>query len=175
MIGELIPDPRAAATLQLNASIDSYFRGGGTVQVLRGFEPVPPRPHQAPEQSSSVQSIAERFQAERDLVQRVKEAAQTLTLAEAVHELGMGRSELHRMSKAHDFFFKSNDKERLRREIARQAKAEEAAKLVTLIKANSDKGLSRHFVAKRLGISPHYLRRLIEEHGIDFPLYGDRP
>lgn len=42
MIGELIPDPRAAATLQLNASIESYFRGGGTVQVLRGFEPVPP-------------------------------------------------------------------------------------------------------------------------------------
>ena len=44
-----------------------------------------------------------------------------------------------------------------------------------LLKANSGKGLSRHFVAKRLGISPHYLRRLIEEHGIDFPLYGDRP
>ena len=79
------------------------------------------------------------------------------------------------MSKEHGFLFRSDNKELLQREIARQAKAEEVAKLVDLIRANCGKGLSRNFVAKRLGISNCYLKRLVEENGIDFPRYGERP
>ena len=165
-------NPREAVLAQLNASIDNFFGSGGSVQVLRGFEPVPRRPHHAADLDHS---ITERLRAEREQLQRVKEAAKTMTLGEAVRELGIGRTELHRMSKAHGFLFRSNNKERQQRETARQAKAAEKARIVDLVRANSGKCLSRHFVAGRLGISDGYLKKIIEENGLDFPLYGDRP
>jgi AraC-like DNA-binding protein len=175
MNGAATQAQRAAVLDQLNASIDSFFGSGGSVQVLRGFEPVPRRAHHGPGESAGDQSVTERFRAELDLVQRVKEAAKTMTLAEAVRELGIGRTELHRMSKEHGFLFRSNNREHLQREAARQARAAEKARIIDLVRANSGKGLSRHFVAKRLGISDSYIRKIIEENGLDFPLYGDRP
>nr|WP_279153285.1 hypothetical protein [Pseudomonas mosselii] len=175
MIGAPIQDQRAEVLAQLNASIDSFFGSGGAVQVLRGFEPVPRRAHHGPGQSTEDQSASERIRAELDLVQRVKDAAKTMPLAEAVRELGMGRTELHHMSKVHGFLYRSNNKERLQREAARQVRAAEKARIMGLVRANSGKGLSRPFVAKRLGISAPYIRKIIEENDLDFPLYGDRP
>jgi len=98
-----------------------------------------------------------------------------MTLDEAYRALGMSRTALYRMAKEAGFFFPRHDKERERREIARKAKAEEQAKLVELIRANSGIGLSRNFVAKKLGISNQYLARLAQENGIDFPRWNDRP
>lgn len=175
MNGAPTHDPREAVLAQLNASIDTFFGSGGSVQVLRGFEPVPRRPHHAADMAAGDHSITERLRAEREQLQRVKEAAKTMTLGEAVRELGIGRTELHRMSKTHGFLFRSNNKERQQREVARQARAAEKARIVDLVRANSGKGLSRHFVAGRLGISDGYLKKIIEENGLDFPLYGDRP
>ncbi|MGH8381727.1 hypothetical protein [Pseudomonas sp.] len=113
--------------------------------------------------------------AKRELLERAREAAKTMTLDEAYRALGMSRTELHRMTKEAGFYFQSNDKEHKAREVARQAKAEERAKLVELIRANSGIGLSRNFVAKKLGISNHTLVKLAEENGIDFPRWSDRP
>lgn len=66
----------------------------------------------------------------------------------------------------------SNNKERLQREVARQARDEERAKLVALLREISGTGLSACAAAKRLSVSPHTVRNLAEEHGLDFPRYG---
>lgn len=175
MNGASFPDQRAAVLAELNASIESFFGSGGTVQVLQGFEPVPRRAHHGPDASAGHQSITERIRAELEQVQQVKEAAKTLTLDEAVRALGMSRTLLHRMSKEHGLLFRSNNKERLQREEARKKRAAEKARIVALVGANSGKGLSRHFVAKRLGISDCYIRKIIEENNFDFPRYSQRP
>ncbi len=91
-----------------------------------------------------------------------------------LHGLGVSRTVLHRLAKEEGFFFRRHDKERQRREAARKVKAEQEAKLVGLIRANSGKGLSRNFVAKQLGISSHYLVSLAKKNGIDFPRRSDR-
>lgn len=174
MNGAAIPDQRAAVLAKLNASIDNFFGSGGNVQVLKGFEPVPRRAHHGPDGSPTEQSVTERIRAERDLVQRVKDAAKTKTLAETMRELGVSRTELHRMSKEHGFLFRSNNQERLQREAARKARAAKHEGIVAQVKAESGKGLSRHFLAKRLGISDTYIRKIIAEHSLDFPRYGER-
>lgn len=174
MIGGPIQDQRAAVLAQLNASIDSFFIEGGTVHQLQGFQPVPRRPHHGPGSTSSDPVTLAAIQAQNETVQRVKQAAKSMTLAQAVQELGMGRTELHRMSKEHGFFFMSNNKERLQREIARQAREAERAKLVVLLRDISGTGLSPYAAAKRLGISPHTVRALTEEHALDFPAYGSK-
>ena len=107
-------------------------------------------------------------------MQRVKKAAKTMTLAQAVRALGMGRTELHRMSKEHGFFFMSNNKERLQREAARHIRAQQRAKLLGLLREISGTGLSAYGAAKRLAVSPHTVRALADEHGLDFPRYGSK-
>ena len=87
MNGAPTHDPREALLAQLNASIDNFFGSGGSVQVLRGFEPVPRRPHHPADMAAGDHSITERLRAEREQLQRVKEAAKTMTLGEAVREL----------------------------------------------------------------------------------------
>jgi len=144
------------------------------VQVMRGFEPVPRRAHHGPGETSSDPEAIAVIQAQHSLVQRVKKAAKTMTLAQAVRELGIGRTELHRMSKEHSFFFMSNNKERLQREVARQAREEERAKLLGLLREISGTGLSACAAAKRLSVSPHTVRNLAEEHALDFPRYGGK-
>lgn len=173
MIGDPIPSQRDQVLADLNASIDSFFASGKQPTELPAFEYQPRRPrHDSPIADPAIKAETA---AKRMLIERAREAAKTMTLDEAYRALGMSRTELHRMAKEAGFFFPRHDKERERREIARKAKAEEKAKLVELIMANSGIGLSRHFVAKKLGISSHYLVRLAEENGIDFPRWSDRP
>lgn len=112
------------------------------------------------------------LQAQREQVQRVKQAAKIMTLGEAVRALGMGHTELHRMSNDHGFQFIRSDKERLQREIARRAKAEERKTRIALLSAESGKDLSPCAVGKRLGVSTHTVTKLSEEHGLAFPRYG---
>lgn len=97
MIDQPIPDRRAEILAQLNSSIDSFFSEGGSVQVMRGFEPVPRRAHHGPGETSGDPEAIAVIQAQHSLVLRVKKAAKTMTLAQAVRELGIGRTELHRM------------------------------------------------------------------------------
>lgn len=140
---------------------------------LPAFEYQPRRPrHDSP---IADQTIKAEVAAKHELLERARNTAKTMTLDEAYRALGMSRTALHRMAKEAGFFFPRHDKERERREIARKAKVEETAKLIELIRANSGIGLSRHFVAKKLGINSHYLVRLAEENCIDFPRWSDRP
>ncbi|MBA1202670.1 hypothetical protein G7009_13055 [Pseudomonas capeferrum] len=97
-----------------------------------------------------------------------------MTLDEAYRALGVSRTVLHRLANEAGFFFPQRDKERQRREAARKAKAEQEVKLVALIRENSGKGLSRNFVAKKLGITSHYLVSLATKNNIDFPRRNDR-
>ncbi|MBM3106156.1 hypothetical protein IIE18_13525 [Pseudomonas sp. V1] len=173
MIGDQIPSPRGQVLADLNARIDTFFASGKQSTELPAFEYQPRRPrHDSPIADPSIKA---EVAAKRMLVERAREAAKTMTLDEAYRALGMSRTALHRMAKEAGFFFPRHDKERERRDIARKAKAEEQAKLVELIRANSGIGLSRNFVAKKLGISNQYLARLAQENGIDFPRWNDRP
>lgn len=142
--------------------------------MLRGFEPVPRRPHHGHGESSSDPITIAEIQAPHDLLQRVKQAAKAMTLAQAVLELGMGRSELHRMSKEHGFFFMSNNKERLQREAGRQARLAERAKLVGLLCEISGTGMSPYAAAKHVGVSPHTVRKLADEEELEFTAFGRR-
>jgi hypothetical protein len=155
MIGGPIQDQRAAVLAQLNASIDSFFLQGGTVHELKGFQPIPRRPHHGPGATSSDPAILAAVQAQNETVQGVKQAAESMPLAQAAQELGMGRTELLRMSKEHGFFFMSNNKERLQREAARLTRAEERTKLVALLRELSGTGLSSFAASKRAGVSPY--------------------
>ncbi|CAM4002903.1 hypothetical protein [Pseudomonas wadenswilerensis] len=175
MIGGPTPNERQQVLDQLSASIDQFFAGGGQPVELPAFEYRPRRPHHGSHNAEGDSTARAAATQKRQLVERAREAAKTMTLDEAYRSLGVSRTELHRLAKEAGIFFQSCDKERQRREVARQAKAEEKAKLVELIKANSGIGLSRNFVAKKLGISNHYLVRLAEENGIDFPRWSDRP
>ena len=172
MIGEPIPNPRDQVLADLNSRIDSFFASGKQSTELPAFEYQPRRPrHDSPIADPAIKA---EVAAKRMLIERAREAAKTMTLDEAYRALGMSRTALHRMAKEAGFFPR-HDKERERREIARKAKAEEQAKLVELIRVNSGIGLSRNFVAKKLGISNQYLARLAQENGIDFPRWNDRP
>lgn len=172
MIGDPIPDPHTQARAELSASIDQFFAAGRQVVILDGprCEPRWKSQKQAPAASQATSEA----KAPRDLVRRAREAAKTMTLDEAYRALGVSRTVLHRLAKEEGFLFRRHDKERKRREAARKAKAEQEAKLVALIRANSGKGLSRHCVAKQLGISSHYLVSLAQKNGIDFPRRGAR-
>lgn len=175
MIGDPIPNPRVQVLAQINSSIEQFFAAGRQPERLEGPTFKPREPHHGPNHAHSDRPAQAAIAAKRELLERAREAAKTMTLDEAYRALGISRTALHRMAKEAGFFFPRRDKERERREIARKAKAEEKAKLVELIRANSGIGLSRHFVAKKLGISSHYLVRLAEENGIDFPRWSDRP
>lgn len=175
MIGAAIPDPRQQVLASLNASIDEFFASGRQAEQCPGPAFKPRDPHHGPGQVHGNETARAEAVAKRKLLERAREAAKTMTLDEAYRALGVSRTALHRLAKEAGFFFPRHDKERERREIARKAKTEARAKLVELIRANSGIGLSRHFVAKKLGISSHYLVRLAEENGIEFPRWSDRP
>jgi hypothetical protein len=68
----------------------------------------------------------------------------------------------------------SNNKERLQREVARQLRKAERAKLVALLREISGTGMSPYAASKRLGISPHTVRTLAEDHALEFPAYGSK-
>ena len=175
MIGSPILDQRQQDLDQLRASIDQFFANGGQATKLPDFEYQPRRPHHGSLLAGG-DPVARATAAERrETLERVREAAKTMTLIEAVRALGIDRTTLFHMSRDAGFYFQSDNKEQKARAAARQAKAEAEAKLVELIRANSGIGLSRHFVAKKLGITSHYLVRLAEKHGIEFPRWSDRP
>lgn len=175
MIGAPIPDPRQQVLASLNASIGEFFSSGRQAEQCPGPTFKPRDPHHGPGQVHGNETARAEAVAKRELLDRAREAAKTMTLDEAYRALGMSRTELHRMAKEAGFYFQSNDRERKARAVARQAKAEERTKLVELIRANSGIGLSRNFVAKKLGISNHTLVKLAEENGIDFPRWSERP
>ncbi|MFK0090848.1 hypothetical protein ACIQUS_26615 [Pseudomonas sp. NPDC090755] len=175
MIGDPVPNQRQQDLDSLSASIDQFFANGGQATKLPGFEYQPRRPHHG-RLSDGGDPVARATASERrETLERVRNAAKTMTLLEAVRALGIDRTTLFRISREASIYFQSANKEHKARAVARQAKADAEAKLVELIRANSGIGLSRHFVAKKLGITSHYLKRLAEKHGIDFPRWSDRP
>lgn len=175
MIGDPVPSQRDQVLSKLNASIDQFFASGGQPTELPPFEYQPRRPRTDGQVAAGNPAIKAEAAAKRELLERAREAAKTMTLDEAYRALGMSRTALHRMAKEAGFYFQSCDKERIGREVARKARAEEKSKLVELIRANSGIGLSRNFVASKLGISNQKLVHLIEEHDIDFPRWSARP
>ena len=173
MIGDPIPDRHELARVELADQVAQFLAAGGKVEVCKpaGNEPRPPHFGAVPPPR-----VADpQHKAERDLLQQARQAAKTMTLNEAYQKLGVSRTTLHRLAKEGGFFFPRHDKERVRREVVRQEKAKTRAALIEKVRAHSRTGLARSAVATQLGISNHLLIRLIQEGGIDFPRWHEKP
>lgn len=82
------------------------------------------------------------------------------TQMEVVRELGLNRDRLRKMAKTEGF------------ELPGMVDEHEDRKLIERITAFRDLGLARSVCAKRIGISPKKLIRIIEAYDIDFPAKG---
>ncbi|MDD1977151.1 hypothetical protein [Pseudomonas tussilaginis] len=169
MIGDPMPSQRDQVLADLNASIDSFFASGHQAKQLPGpsFEPRPIRPIAAdaiedgpPKPGSG---------AEIDLVRTL---AKTHTFTEAVKASGIERPRLLQLSKAHLITFLVSSTERRARTATKKKREDQKAEHCKQIRALAGTGVTRNQAAQQIGISYGHLVRLLNDHGIDFPLRG---
>lgn len=100
------PDHREAVLAKLNASIDSFFSKGGTVQTLPSYEYVPHRQHRdleliPPSSESAEPKITKR----QKLLAELSKLAATMCYAEAMAHPGLSQSALSRAAADGGFHF----------------------------------------------------------------------
>jgi predicted DNA-binding protein (UPF0251 family) len=149
---------------RIDAARDFYLSRGGQVQVLASYEfkPIPPRNHPAPPEKPESSDEAK---AEREAM--LRELAKTMTYAQAKEKTGLSVSTLHRAAMAGGFQFQLNVQHR-----GRAPDPEGDAKKCERLIALRDIGLTRHQVAKQMGIGRSQFERLIDQYYIDFPSKG---
>ncbi|WJM93332.1 hypothetical protein QDY63_10785 [Pseudomonas brenneri] len=129
--------------------------------VRRRVEPIEPPPPT---------KLEAQIEARNQRVARVMELAPTHTQKEVAMATGIGRRTLLSMSKEFDFSFKRvhclpNSSPEQRAAIAKHELI-----LAERIKAYKKLGISRRQVCEKLHITNTTLKRLIEEHSIDYPM-----
>ncbi|WP_433886652.1 hypothetical protein [Pseudomonas vranovensis] len=171
MIGGPIPNERQQVLDQLSASIDQFFASGGKPKELPGpsFEPRPTRPIAADALAEDDDPPKPGSRAEINLV---RDLAKAHTFTEAVEASGIERARLLQLSKAHLITFLVSSTERRARTAAKMKRQDQRAAHCEQIKTLAGTGITRNQVAQKLGISYGHLVRLIDDHGIDFPLRG---
>lgn len=155
---------------QLEAAKAAFFQRGGQVQQIEGFKftPPPERKHPEPTQKKprGIQNgVRQSKYSERASV--VMEMANTMTCREVADATGMAQTTLWTMAQREGFKFSPD----LR---GKPNARSDDAKLVEHITALRDVGLTRHQVEKQMGIGSGTLRRLLEEHEIEFPKFRNR-
>jgi hypothetical protein len=104
-----------------------------------------------------------------DLV-RVRELAKTMSQQDVAEITGIHRKQLYNMAHAHGFEFQPATSGGAANLAHNQKDPARDAKNVERIKAFRDIGANRAQTARRMGISTCYLRRLILDYAIDFPV-----
>lgn len=174
------------ASNELAAAVEQYLAAGGKIEEAEpiGYKPkpvtystqMPPAPK--PFVRRRVEPVApppptplERQEEQRrQRVAKVIEMAPTHTQKEVALATGIGRRTLLSMSKEFNFSFKRvhclpNSSPEQRAAIAKHELI-----LAERIKAYKELGISRRQVCEKLHITNNTLKRLLDEHEIDYPL-----
>lgn len=174
------------ASNELAAAVEQYLAAGGKIEEAEpiGYKPkpvtystqMPPAPK--PFVRRRVEPVApppptplERQEEQRrQRVAKVMELAPTHTQKEVALATGIGRRTLLSISKEFNFSFKRvhclpNSSPEQRAAIAKHELI-----LAERIKAYKELGISRRQVCEKLHITNTTLKRLIEEHSIDYPM-----
>ena len=184
MIQMLNPRRHELASLQ-----EAFLSKGGTIEVLEGpsFVPPPPRhepppivkaakPKREPPKQNWLDKMAQRDiereerQAQRekekvDLIERIRNMAETMTYAQVISQTGMARRTLQRIAVENEFKFRpaiSN------RRPQRTTEADDI-KRAERIRAFKEVGLSRYKAMTQLGVTFNTFNRLLDKFGIDYP------
>lgn len=173
-----------AKSNELAAQVDKYLAAGGKIEEAEpiGYKPkpvsysnqMPPTPKPfvrrrppAPPQPLSAQDI--RHQERVKQLERIREMAPTHTQAEVVEALGISRRTLYNIAQAHNLTFKGAACGRLTGKDREQDLEARDAKFAERIRAFLELGITRRQACGRLGIANKTFKRIIADHGIDYP------
>lgn len=173
------------ASNELAAAVEQFLAAGGQIDVAK--PPPPPKPVvYGPQEPPApkpfvrrrVEPIApppitplERQEEERrQRVAKVMELAPTHTQKEVALATGIGRRTLLSMSKEFGFSFKRVHHLPNSSPEHKAAIAKHELILAERIKAYKKLGISRRQVCEKLHITNNTLKRLLDEHEIDYPL-----
>ncbi|SDJ40147.1 hypothetical protein [Pseudomonas abietaniphila] len=184
---------------ELAAAMDEYLRRGGQVSEVAGPIPAPrpygyrtaPAPISSPDRKPlpprrSKKETMHRLRIVPDIeeaqakpvktkappadLDRVRELAKTLSQGEVAELTGISRKQLYTMARAYGFEFQPAANGGAANLVHNQSDPAEDAKNVERIEAMRDIGVSRSQAARHMGISTCYLRRLIRDNDIDYPV-----
>lgn len=176
MNGAPIQDHREAVLAQLDASIDSFFTQGGTVQDLPGYEYVPHRPHRDLEViRASTEPRGQAAMTKREkMIAEVRDLAKTMCCAEVMAHTGLSQSTLHRAAADGCFQFKPNPnrgKGNLGKKLGDPVKDKALAEQIV---AARDAGVTMAQAIRRLGISYKLIHRIMSDFEISYPTTAEK-
>lgn len=174
------------ASDELAAAVDQYLAAGGKIEVAEpiGYKPkpitynnqMPPAPKPfvrrrvEPIEPPPPTKLEAQIEARNQRVARVMELAPTHTQKEVAMATGIGRRTLLSMSKEFDFSFKRVNQNPYSSPEHKAAIAKHELILAERINAYKELGISRRQVCEKLHITNNTLKRLLDEHEIDYPL-----
>lgn len=167
---------------RIDAARDYYLAHGGSIEVLPSFQYVPkPTKLDAGKEPPAPQPKTPRIKTEAELrairdrqvieararqVERVREAAKTMNQSQAAEALQLSRRTLAGIARAHGFEFAPQVRTAPKNRPDVAGDSAMAERVIAL----RDVGLSRRQVRSHLGLAHVQLNRILEAHGIDFPL-----
>lgn len=156
---------------KLEAAKAAFFKSGGKVEQVDGFEfkPKPPRKHPEPgeKKPKGIHQRGARLERSKERAIHFAEMAKTMTCREAAEATGLAMTTLWTMAQREGFKFLPDSMGKP------NARSDDAA-LIERITALRDVGLTRHQVEKQMGIGSGTLRRIIDDYEIDFPKFRNR-
>ena len=173
------------ASNELAAAVEQYLAAGGKIEVAE--PPPPPKPvAYVPQEPPAPKPFVRRRvepvaptpptplerqeEQRRQRVAKVMEMAPTHTQKEVALATGIGRRTLLSMSKEFGFSFKRVNQSPYSSPEHKAAIAKHELILAERIKAYKELGISRRQVCEKLHITNNTLKRLLDEHEIDYPL-----
>ncbi|MFG0924856.1 hypothetical protein ACF8SB_03980 [Pseudomonas sp. CJQ_8] len=176
MNGAPTKDQRAAVLARLNASIDSFFSQGGTVQDLPSYEYVPHRPHRDLEvvKASTAQRGESAMTKREKMIEEVRVLAKTMCCAEVMAHTGLSQSTLQRAAADGRFQFRPNPnrgKGNLGKKLGDPVKDKALAEKI--IEAR-DSGVTMAQAIRRLGISYKLIHRIMNDFEISYPTTAEK-
>ncbi|AIN57948.1 hypothetical protein [Pseudomonas soli] len=176
MIGEPVPNQRAAVLAKLNASIDAFFQAGGAVQELPSFEYIPHRPHRDLEviKASAEAQPETRGLKRQQRIDELRKLARTMTYAQAMAHTGMSQTALYRAAVDGCFRFQP-DPNRGKGNVGKSNTDPVKDKaLAERIVAMRDVGITMAQVCRRLEISFTVVHRIMRLFDITFPTTAEK-
>jgi hypothetical protein len=169
VISEATLQIRGAASAQIAEATAQFLAAGGRIQEAPPLE-YRPKPLIFCQSAPKIRTTKERVAVRREdaekkasLINQVREAAQTMCLAEVIRALGIGRWALCSLAERNGIEFQPAPPT-----VDRSRDAADVERVKSAIQI----GLSRTAVSRTMGIRKCRLDRLCDEYGIDFPKQG---
>lgn len=157
---------RSERQAELEAAKAAFFMSGNKVQVLESYRFQPRRPRkdlggQHGKRAARPQpkrTYEDQFAQRKAFVDTIRELAKTMTIDQAMGATGKSESAMRRAAHEGGFTFKSKIVDR-----------ERDLKLIELLAALRDAGVSRIAACRKVGISDTLLNRLVLDYDFNFP------